>query len=246
MARYNAAAAEVERLADRARLALARPDARLEAHGDGYVVRASGDRRRRLVMKLEEAVFTLLVEAPGLKRCPDGTWTLIRRPAPPPAPPPGRPGVIEGERTVVEIDGVMVQHRANLGESPLAWLARRRDTYGRPWLTPAELMAGERLREDFHRAGLLGRLTMDWTGQPRSGGGRVPGLDPAERGIAAKTRNRAALEAVGPGLSPILERICFYGASLQGAERALGLSRGAGKTVLKLALGELARHYGIG
>jgi hypothetical protein len=236
---------EADRLADRARLALARPGARLEAHGAGYAVRAIGDRRRRLAMKLDETVFALLVEAPGLKPCPDGTWTLIRRPASPSSPSPGRPGVIEGERTVVEIDGVLVQRRANLGESPLAWLARRRDTHGRPWLTPAELMAGERLREDFHRAGLLGRLTMDWSAEPRSGGGRMPGLDPAERGVAAKARNRAALDAVGPGLSPILERICFYGSSLQVAERTLGLPRGAGKTVLKLALEQLARHYGI-
>ncbi|MDP9102590.1 MAG: DUF6456 domain-containing protein, partial [Pseudomonadota bacterium] len=80
----------------------------------------------------------------------------------------------------------------------------------------------------------------------RSGGGRMPGLDPAERGVAAKARNRAALDAVGPGLSPILERICFYGSSLQVAERTLSLPRGAGKTVLKLALEQLARHYGIG
>jgi hypothetical protein len=29
------------------------------------------------------------------------------------------------------------------------------------------------------------------------------------------------------------------------AERTLGLPRGAGKTVLKLALEQLARHYGI-
>ncbi len=147
---------------------------------------------------------------------------------------------------VAEADGKLVSRRANLGESPIAWLARRRDAQGRPWLSPIEALAGERLREDFHRAGTVGRLTMDWSGAPRVGGGRGPTLDPAERARSAQDRVRAALEAAGPQLSPILERVCLASSALEAAERDLGLPRRAGKTVLKLALGRLAQHYRLG
>jgi hypothetical protein len=72
---------------------------------------------------------------------------------------------------------------------------------------PVEAAAGERLREDFQKAGTVGRLTMNWDAQPR--GWRRPGLEPAERARAAKDRIAAALAAVGPGLREILERVCL-------------------------------------
>jgi hypothetical protein len=87
---------------------------------------------------------------------------------------------------------------------------------------------------------------MDWSGMPRSGSGGGARLDPAERARAAKARVASALAAVGPGLREMLERVCLAGSALEAAERGLGLPRRAGKTVLKLALGRLATHYGIG
>lgn len=234
---------EETRLARRALDALARPGAYLEPAGEAYAVRLGADRRRRPLLHINEAVLRTLIREPGLKPRSEQGWTLIAQTASPPSPPPGRPGVIEGERTLVEADGRFVQRRANLGESPIAWLARRRDAEGNPWLDPAEVRAAERLREDVERAGTLGRLTMDWSGAPRSGGRRGAGLDPAERARSAKDRVRAALDAVGPELSPMLERICLMGAPLAAAERALGLPRRTGKTQLKAALARLARHY---
>ena len=62
----------------------------------------------------------------------------------------------------------------------------------------------------------------------------------------AKARIARALTDVGPGLREILEHVCFAGTALEAAERSLGLPRRAGKTVLKLALGRLATHYGLG
>ncbi len=231
---------------ERAVRALTRPGAFIEAVGAGYVVRLGPDRRRRAMLGFDEAAFRALVAGPGLRPRADGGWTLIpARPAPPP-PPPGRPGVIEGEREVMDAAGRLRRRRANFGESPLAWLARRKDAEGRPWLSPLEFAAGERLREDVHRCGLVGRLTMDWSAGPRASGGRGMGLDPAERGVAAKARVRAALAAVGPQLVPILERICVTGSALEAAERALGIPKRTGKTVLKLALQRLADHYRMG
>ncbi|MGR4866193.1 DUF6456 domain-containing protein [Caulobacter sp. LARHSG274] len=230
-------ALEAERLAGRAARLLQRPGALIEVKGLGYVVRFGP--RRRAMLSVDEAAFRVLLRDEALAPRREGGWCAVVRRSAPPAPPPGRPGVIEGERVVIEGSGQHVVLKANLGESPLAWLARRGG------LEPVEAAAGERLREDFQRAGSVGRLTMDWDAQPRSAGGG-PRLDPALRARAAKDRIAAALEAVGPGLREMLERVCLAETALQVAERELGLPRRAGKTVLKLALQRLAMHYRMG
>jgi len=225
-------ALEAERLAGRAARLLRRPGALIEVKGLGYVVRFGP--RQRAMLTIDEAAFRTLAREPGLVLRREGGWRLARISTA--TPPPGRPGVIEGERLVLEDGGAPVVLKANLGESPLAWLARRGG------LEPVETAAGERLREDFQKAGTVGRLTMNWDAQPRSGGGGQR-LDPALRARAAKERIAAALAAVGPGLREILERVCLAETALQVAERELGLPRRAGKTVLKLALRRLAIHY---
>lgn len=226
--------------------ALARPEAWIDQVGEGaYVVRLSPDRRRRAALTLTEADFMALTEAPGLKVRPGGGWRLTRPldEAPSRA---GRPSVLEGRRLVTGPDGRRMMKTVNLGESPIAWLARRRDSRGAAWLTPVEIAAAEKLRDDFVAAGTVGRLTMTWDAGPRTRAGRGPGLDPAERARRAKARIAAALVAVGPGLREILEHVCFAGTALEAAERSLGLPRRSGKAVLKLALGRLAVHYGLG
>lgn len=225
---------ETVRLAERAMRLLARPGAVIEAQGVGYGVRLGASRRRSVMLVLDEAAFQVLVREATLRPRPQGGWTMAERPAPAVLPPPGRPGMIE----VTAPGGV----RRNLGESPIAWLARRRDGSGQPWLTPIEAAAGERLREEFESLGSLGRVTMRWDLTPRVSGGR-PGLAPAERDHATRERIAKALAAVGPGLREILERVCLMGSALEAAERSLKLPRRAGKTVLKLALQSLARHY---
>ncbi len=227
------------RAVERARLALARPGAWLDAQGAAYLVRPGEDRRRRPLLRLDEAGFCALAAAPGLAPRPGGGWRALPARAAPPSPPPGRPGMILGERVVTEADGRPATRAANLGESPVMWLLRR------GWLTPAEAAAGERLRDDHHRAGLLGRLTVSLDAGPRAAGARAPGLDPAERNRAAKARVLAALAAVGPRHRPVLEQVCLAGSALEAAERTLGLPRRGGKTALKAALARLAAHYGV-
>ncbi|HEX5775290.1 MAG TPA: DUF6456 domain-containing protein [Caulobacteraceae bacterium] len=225
--------------ASRAATALARPGAWLDEANGGYLVRAGSDRRRRPLMRIDEAEFRALVREPGLRPRKDGGWTAIPEAAPSPAPPPGRPGVIEGERLVAEPDGRLVARKVNLGESPITWLARRGQ------LTASEAAAGERLRVDFHIAGTLGRLTMAWDAGPRAKGGRGSVAEPAERARAAKERIARALAAAGPGLKEVLEHVCLAGSALEAAERSLGLPRRSGKTLLKLALQRLVQHYGL-
>ncbi|MGH7020100.1 MAG: DUF6456 domain-containing protein, partial [Brevundimonas sp.] len=205
--------------------------------------------RGRVVLNLDEAGFRALVERPGLRRRDGGGW--LPRPTPAantslsPSPPPGRPGLIEGERAVMEPDGRVTSRRANLGESPVAWLARRKDASGRPWLTSAEVAAGERLRLEAEIALSGPSLTMRWDALPRAGGGSSARVEPSDRALSAAARVEAALCACGPRLRAMVERVCVHGTSLQLAEETLFLRRRQGKTVLKQGLQALAEHYGL-
>lgn len=240
----------MSRSLERARSLLQRPGAWLDQGDGAYSLRLGGDRRGRVVLTLNEAAFRAVVERPGLRLRPGGGWLprldgAARDDARAGAP-PGRPGVIEGERSVMEADGRLTTRRANLGESPILWLARRKDQSGRPWLTPAEVAAGERLRAEAERALSGPSLTMRWDALPRarSGGGAVR-VEPSDRALAASARVQAALAACGPRLRAIVEQVCVHGGSLQLAEQALCLRRRQGKTLLKQGLQALADHYGI-
>ena len=238
----------MSRQLERARSLLQRPGAWLDLAGDAYPLRLGGDRRSRVVLTLDEAAFRAVVERPGLKLREGGGW--LPRPAndhAPASPPPGRPGVIEGERMVAEADGRLTPRRANLGESPILWLARRKDQSGRPWLTPAEAAAGERLRAEAEIALKGPALTMRWDALPRAGSGGGAGrIEPTDRALSASARVQAALEACGPRLRAMVEQVCIHGTSLQLAEQALCLRRRQGKTLLKQGLQALAEHYGLG
>ncbi|MDZ3831527.1 MAG: DUF6456 domain-containing protein [Sphingopyxis sp.] len=129
----------------------------------------------------------------------------------------------------------------NLAESPLAWLAAR------GLLSAAQLCAGERLRADYHRAGLEARVTMRWDAAPpsrRQGGVRASDASLAR--IDAHRRFHAALDAAGPGLADICWRVICAGEGVGGAEKALGWPARSGKLVLGFALDRLARFYGTG
>lgn len=242
MSRSESSAEAIGRAARR----LAEAGAYIETKGEGYVVRKGRDRRRNVLMRLDEAEFRILAADFGLAVRPDGGWRLSRMTMldemAPLAMPEG-PSRLVREQSAPQPDGGRRQVKVNLGESPIAWLARRRDREGRPWLAPAEVLAGERLRDAFERAGLLGQLTMDWSARPRRGAGGGARFDPVERALQARGAVAAALQAVTPQARTMLVRICCAGSALEAAERELGLRRRTGKLVLKDALAQLARHY---
>jgi hypothetical protein len=230
----------------RARRLLARRDGWIEAVPAGYAVRPGRDRRSRVILVLDEDGFRRLVETPGLRRRPDGGW--VARTAPhtgAPAPEPGRPGVIEGTRTVMETDGRPGQRRANLGQSAILWLAQRRTVDGRPWLVAAQVAAAARLGLDAEQAARGPSVTLRWDALPRSGGGSAVRAEPGDSALAAARRVEAALAACGPA-RPMVEAICIRASALQAAERDLGLRRREGKHLLQKGLAALAVHYRIG
>jgi len=134
---------------------------------------------------------------------------------------------------------------ANLSESPLAQLVRRRGKDGKPFLTTEEYQAGERLRADYTRGRIMPRLGANWIASVSSGkrsdaGGGVELTDAA---LAARKRVEDALAAVGPELSGVLIDICCFLKGLEQVESERGWPVRSAKIVLKTALSALARHY---
>ncbi|CAM3234393.1 DUF6456 domain-containing protein [Paracoccus nototheniae] len=134
--------------------------------------------------------------------------------------------------------------RVNIAESPLLSMARRRDTDGRPFLSPEMVSAGERLREDFELAQMGPRVTQNWDGF------MTAGIDVSRggsgfRGGSENARDRVALALrdLGPGMGDIALRVCCFLEGVEMTERRLGWSARSGKIVLRLALMRLERHY---
>jgi hypothetical protein len=130
----------------------------------------------------------------------------------------------------------------------LAWLHRRHDKDGQPFISTEQLAAGERLAADLWRARMTPRVTSVWTGVPGDGSGRrsAPGagVDITDAVIAAKVRVERALNAVGAEFAGPLIDVCGHMLGLDDIERMNGLPTRSGKLLLRTALTSLARHYG--
>ncbi len=139
--------------------------------------------------------------------------------------------------------------KRNIAESPLAWLARRKDKDGQPMLADVEFDAGEKLRADFWFAQMTPRVTANWSLLLSGGGGGkgAPDIGPDVRDsvVAAQERVKRALSAVGPDLAGILIDVCCHLKGLEASERASGWPQRSGKIILQIALRQLARHYGM-
>ena len=138
----------------------------------------------------------------------------------------------------------------NMAESPLAWLARRKDKDGKAMISDAEFQAGERLRADFWFAHMTPSVTANWSLLLSGGGGRQSrspdhGAEIQDHVDAARERVRRALQMAGPDLAGVLIDVCCHLKGIERSEQNLGLPRRAGRIVLQIALRQLARHYGL-
>lgn len=116
-------------------------------------------------------------------------------------------------------DGERVPPGRNLDDSPLAWLARRKDKDGTPMISEAEFKAGERLREDFTFAQMAPNVTANWSLLLSEGSGKNGspdhGAQLSDNVHAARERVRRALKAAGPEMADVLIDVCCF---LQGLE----------------------------
>jgi hypothetical protein len=152
-----------------------------------------------------------------------------------------------GEIAVRRLDESGATGLVDEAESPLAWLARRRDKDGRAYLSPARVAAGERLRADFTVARMMPTVTSNWTsGRIAAGRGSAGGIaDLTDRALAARDRVRAALDAVGLDLADVLLDVCCFLKGLETVEADRRWPARSAKVVLDIALGRLATHYGL-
>ena len=131
-------------------------------------------------------------------------------------------------------------------ESPLAWLHRRKGAGGRALVDEAEFKAGERLRLDFTKGGLMPSMTSNWRDMAGArGGGRGGRAEMTDAALAARDRVNAALVALGPELAGVAIDVCCFLKGLETVEQERSWPQRCAKVVLKLALQALARHYGI-
>ena len=133
----------------------------------------------------------------------------------------------------------------NEAESPLAWLARRKDRDGRTFLDAAQLEAGERFRRDIEQAQLLQRVTANWEASINAARRGADAGAVSEVAIDARRRLARAFDAVGPELAGLLTDVCGYLKGLEIVESERGWPPRSAKVVLKIALDRLARHYGL-
>ena len=132
-------------------------------------------------------------------------------------------------------------------ESPLGRLATRRGKDGAAFLDPDEVMAGERLRAHFTRAGMTPAITQRWDSTPGGSGGNARGaFDLCDSALDARSRVDAAIAAVGPELSGVLLDVCCFLKGLEQVEKERQWPVRSAKLMLKTGLAALARHYGLG
>lgn len=153
-----------------------------------------------------------------------------------------------GYRTAETPDRVHRKLRVNTAESPLEWLRGRKDPDGGKFLSQEQFDAGERFRRDFTYASIAPSVTANWSGfhLPRENRRGHLGDDQlSDQTLAARQRFEAALKEVGPELGGLLVDICCLLMGLEEAERARLWPKRSAKVVLRLALAQLARHYGM-
>jgi Domain of unknown function (DUF6456) len=168
----------------------------------------------------------------------------MREPSKPRLPKSAAVETMAGHRPARPLDHAAAKPTVNDAESPLSWLRTRRDKSGRPLISDAQYLAGERLRADFERTMLARRITSNWDFSAGGVSGNLS-AELSDGAIAARQRYERAIAAVGPELSSILSRVCCMAEGIEQAERVLNLPQRSGKAILGLALTALARHYGL-
>jgi len=117
-----------------------------------------------------------------------------------------------------------------------------------PWsqyLDPVEIEAGDKLRADYTLSTLHQRTTQSWDMTIQQGTSSASHDTMPQAKIQAKDRVMAALSAVGTGMDRLLMAVCIHEEAMGAIERRFGWGQRSGKTVLKLALRQLAEHYGM-
>ncbi len=151
------------------------------------------------------------------------------------------------ERVLKDDPASPVEHlTVNLRESPIAWLASRRDSKGRPLLDIALVKAGERLRADYTFAALVPSVAKGWqTERTSSGGASTGGRELTDDVLSARERVAMVLGRLEPTLAGVAVDVCCHLKGLKTVEAERGWPARSAKVVLQIALSSLADEYGV-
>jgi uncharacterized protein DUF6456 len=160
-------------------------------------------------------------------------------------------------RVLAENDPHATQHRIlvtkgegepalNLGESPLARLARRTAGGPGPFLQPHQFEAGERIRALVEKAALRPRTTMNYSAEHTASGKNGNCVtDLADMALDARARIASLKADMTPDCFSVLIDVCGYLKGLQQIEVERRWPRRSAKIVLRIALDVAATHFGI-
>lgn len=230
--------------------ALAQRGAKLVSGAGGATIEASRQDRILTVGWLDASHVSALEAADFLTDIGDGRFVLaptgrnvVRRMKAAPSPADAGAGNAPAAPPIIVAEPEQRSER----ECSLAWMKARQNKDGLPYLSDEAFAAGERLRADFHRAGMMPRVTVDWDMVPRTADERA-GLS-GGRGDAgnagAAERLRRALADLPPELADLVIDVCCFDRRLQAVEKTRSLPRRTGAYLLGVALTILARHYGL-
>jgi hypothetical protein len=149
-----------------------------------------------------------------------------------------------GQHRLAEIDGDGIEH--NLNESPILRLARPAGGEAQPFLCAAELAAGERLRLLVERAQLQGRTTMSYSPTHSvTGDRRGKAAEAGDMAIDARRRLDAIARELPADCFGVALDVCGFLKGLQQVEQERQWPRRSAKLVLRIALRQLARYFGL-
>jgi len=158
-------------------------------------------------------------------------------------------------RQMLEEDPHARQHRCeaprpdggvrNLAESPLARLAAATEG-GSPFLEPHQVEAGERVRRLVERALLRPRVTMSYDStRTANSGGRGNASELGEMAADARRQLATLADLLPRECADVVFDVCGMEKGLQLIETERGWPRRSAKLVLRIALDQLARHFGL-
>ena len=133
----------------------------------------------------------------------------------------------------------------SLDESPLARLAAAREGEA-PFLLAHQVAAGERVRLLVERARLSPRLTMSYEATRTAGGGGATGpADISDSAVDARRKLDDVARLLPPDCRGVVFDVCGLLKGLQLVETERGWPRRSAKMVLRIALEQLATHWGL-
>ena len=146
----------------------------------------------------------------------------------------------------VRINGGLQTVDVNENESPLARLFMRKTKGGVAWINELEFRAGEKLREDFEKSRLQPRISANWVASVASAGRNGnAGADISDFALDARRRIEDAIAAMGPDLAGVALDMCCFLKGLETIERERSWPPRSAKLMVRTALRELVRHYGL-